>query len=250
MDSSSSKDLHSLISKEEKITSTNLRHLKGNWLAYWEHEIGRSEKKDSKFNLKQIKLQAFSNGHTASVKSMFVLDNENSFLSASRDRTVKVWSIRSQGDGSANIAPKWTYSLHKKSVFSVHFMSTTGYAVSCDSNIHIWDPFVGSGVCQVDGQRLGGSSVQALTAFPAPSPLLLAATHDSMLHMIDARMGNVVSSLKVAVGSTGLVRSLASGVQGLDIIVGHSSGFLSIMDIRVGKLKQAWKVHYIFLLEI
>ena len=39
--------------------------------------------------------------------------------------------------------------MHKKSVTSVYFMDNINLAVSCDSTIHIWDPFVGTGVHQV-----------------------------------------------------------------------------------------------------
>ncbi len=69
------------------------RHLRGNWLAYWEHEIGRAG--GDGFNLKQIRLQGFA-GHGAGVRCLHVLDGENSFLTGSRDRTAKVWSLRSQ----------------------------------------------------------------------------------------------------------------------------------------------------------
>jgi WD repeat-containing protein 81 len=76
-----------------------------------------------------------------------------------------------------------------------------------------------------------------------PSTMVLAATqHDSLLHLIDCRLGNIVTDLKVCLGSAGLIRCLSSDPDGYTVTIGHSSGFISQLDIRTGKLRQAWKV--------
>jgi len=40
-------------------------------------------------------------GHKGAVRSICVLDSENSFITASKDRTVRLWSLRNCFDGSA-----------------------------------------------------------------------------------------------------------------------------------------------------
>ena len=53
----------------------------------------------------------------------------------------------------------------------------------------------------------------------------------------------VVTDLKVCIGSAGLVRCLcAHSGDPFTVTVGHSSGYISQLDVRTGKLKQAWKV--------
>ncbi|XP_044253256.1 WD repeat-containing protein 81 isoform X2 [Tribolium madens] len=229
-------DLLSLVSNR---LENNSRHLRGNWLAYWEHEIGRSDK-DTMFNFKQIKLQTFA-GHTHSVKCLYVLDNENSFISGSRDKTVKLWSLRSQGDGSSVSTCQWTYTAHKKSVLSITFIESMRLVASCDSVVHIWDPFMGVNVGHLESPRY--PPVNVLRSLPAPSSLVFAATTDGTVKVIDTRTCSYIHELKVSLNPTGLIRCLAVSPSGAWVATGQSSGTITVLDTRTGLIISTWKAH-------
>ncbi|KAH6924555.1 hypothetical protein HPB50_019439 [Hyalomma asiaticum] len=151
------------------------RHLKGSWLAYWEHEIGVSLVKDSHFDFKQIRLQTFS-GHTGSVRSL-----------------------------------------------------------------EIWDPFMGSCLKQLDSSKT--QPVTVLHAMPSPSTTFLAATSNSTVRFLDARAMRYTHELRVSIGSAGVIRSLAVSPSGNWLAVGHSSGVLSVLDVRTGFMLGSWVAH-------
>jgi len=218
------------------------RQLKGNWLAYWEHEIGRDEK-EVMFNLKQIKLQTFT-GHTGSVRSMAVLDNENSFLSGGKDRMVRLWSIRNLGEGEAMVGPQSVYSGHRKSVFSVSFLPGPGLAVSCDGGVQLWDPFVMGTVREFDtGRDSNRVTFCAVRPLAEPGQGVVAATSEGGVRLIDTRAAGSGTELRVSYGAAGLIRSLAVGREGNQLAVGHSSGYISMLDIRTGRLRTGFKAH-------
>ncbi|ELT99451.1 hypothetical protein CAPTEDRAFT_196137 [Capitella teleta] len=204
------------------------RHLKGNWLAYWEHEIGRPSS-DRSFNFKQIKLQSFC-AHSNTVRSMAILDNENSFLSASKDRTVRLW-----------VGCQWTYKSHRRSVFSVHFLESSRLVASCDGSVHVWDPFVGMMVREMECAK--SSMVTVLGTLPAPHHGLVTASSDSVLRFIDVRSGSLSHEFRCSTIPAGQIRCLAVSPDCRWLAVGHSTGVLSTIDVRTGLLIGSWKGH-------
>ena len=81
-----------------------------------------------------------------------------------------------------------------------------------------------------------------MAILPSPSSIAIVAAHDGKIKMIDTRIGRVVSDLKVSImGATGQVKVLAAKESLL--IAGHGTGYVSLLDTRTGKLRNAWKAH-------
>ncbi|XP_040856380.1 WD repeat-containing protein 81 isoform X1 [Ochotona curzoniae] len=158
--------------------------LSGNWLAYWQYEIGVSQQ-DAHFHFHQIRLQSFP-GHSGAVKCVAPLSSEDFFLSGSKDRTVRLWPLYNYGDGTRETAPRLVYAQHRKSVFYVGQLEAPQYVVSCDGAVHVWDPFTGKTLRVVEplDSRV---PLTAVAVMPAPYTSITMASSDSTLRFVDCR---------------------------------------------------------------
>ncbi len=76
-------------------------------------------------------------GHLSSVRDVYVPDNEHYFLSASRDKTVKLWLLKNHGNGTAQLGCSKTYDNHTKSVFAIQAVESKRLVASCDGSVHV-----------------------------------------------------------------------------------------------------------------
>jgi WD repeat-containing protein 81 len=248
--SNSSSHLSQQISSDASVNS--LRHLRGNWLAYWEHEVGRSDR-DTAFRFQQISLQKFT-GHTGSVRALCVLDNENSFISAGKDRTVRLWSLRNCSDGSASVSCQWTFSHHKKPVLAIGFVESVRLMASTDGSLSIWDPFTPCNIRVISLSKMvnsPGASLSHVIPLPAPScSLVTAANTDNVLRFVDVRTGNFTHELRTTAAQAGSIHSMAVSPDGHMVAVGYTTGYMSTVDIRTGMLLTSWKAHDADILDV
>ncbi|XP_059525150.1 WD repeat-containing protein 81 [Myotis daubentonii] len=215
--------------------------LSGNWLAYWQYEIGVSQQ-DAHFHFHQIRLQSFP-GHSGAVKCVAPLSSEDFFLSGSKDRTVRLWPLYNYGDGTSETAPRLIYAQHRKGVFFVGQLEAPQYVVSCDGAVHIWDPFTGKTLRTVEPSD-SRVPLTAVAVMPAPHSSVTMASSDSTLRFVDSRKPGLQHEFRLGGGlNPGLVRSLAVSPSGRSVVAGFSSGFMVLLDTRTGLVLRGWPAH-------
>ncbi|XP_063002804.1 WD repeat-containing protein 81 [Elgaria multicarinata webbii] len=232
-------------SQEENTLRQELRRstrlLCGNWLAYWQYEIGVSQH-EPRFHFHQIKLQTFV-GHVGAIKCVAPLSGEDFFLSGSKDKTVRLWPLYNRGDGTHETEPRLTYAQHKKSVFYVGTLEAPQHVVSCDGAVHIWDPFTGKVVRTFEALDYK-VPITAVSAMPAPYGSISMASADSVLRFIDHRKPGLQHEFRLASGpNAGLIRCLAVSPSGRSVVAGFSSGFMVLLDTRTGLVLRGWPAH-------
>ncbi|XP_068571773.1 WD repeat-containing protein 81 [Cebidichthys violaceus] len=218
------------------------RSLQGNWLAYWQYEIGLNQQ-DPHFHFHQIRLQSFL-GHSGTTKCLAPLAGEDYFLSGSKDKTVKLWPLYNHGDGTQEVEPKVTYSDHRKSIFYVGQLEASQEVVSCDGTVHLWDQYTGKQIRSYEAVD-GKNPITAVTTMPAPHCSVVFGSADSILRFIDPRKPGLQHEFRLAYNnvSAGLIRYLAVSPSGRTVAAGFSSGFIVLLDARTGLILKGWPAH-------
>ena len=76
-------------------------------------------------------------GHSSAIRDFYIPDNEHYFLSASRDKTVKLWLLKNHGNGTAHLGCSRTYDAHARAVFTVQGIESKRLVASCDGVVHV-----------------------------------------------------------------------------------------------------------------
>ncbi|CAD5215329.1 unnamed protein product [Bursaphelenchus xylophilus] len=224
-DPGSNNSLHS------KMGSDVSPHLSENWVQRFRSALSATT---DNLTFDQINLVTYS-GHTGTVKKIRVLDNENSFISASSDKTVKVWSIKTSEEASQC---QWTYRNHTKPIQDVLFMPVSSMIVSADSSVHVWDPFRGSVIHQANWPT--GSSDQSIVSLQKINNYAVVAgsNSDQVIRVMDLRMGSWSCHFLAGIPQSNIsgLKCLAASPSGHKLAVALSNGSISLIDSRTGKL--------------
>lgn len=136
---------------------------------------------------------------------------------------------------------QFTYTDHRKSIHSLAFLESLRFVVSCDSGVHIWDPFIGRPLGVLDSPK--HNPITIVKCLPSPSPLVLAGTAEASVKIIDARSMQYVNEWRVSTNTqnNATVRCMTVAPSGNWLAVGLSSGYIVMLDTRTGMIMNSWR---------
>ncbi|EDQ90208.1 uncharacterized protein MONBRDRAFT_24458 [Monosiga brevicollis MX1] len=225
------------------------------WLKYWQLYLNQSGSWRQPYQLQGQVLQQYR-GHTGAVRTLVPLGfNNAAFMSGSRDRTLRVWTLEhlqhdlswepSIRDGRCALV----YANHQRPILAATTVPGRYKAASCDGSVHIWD--VRSGVCEHKAQH--GKNGYVTVRGGVEQAVLFAGANDGLINVLDVRTPSMVVQQWHAF-ATGRLSALSAGsapgqerwsiadldVVEHDVMVGIGAGRLALLDTRVGYVRASW----------
>uniref|UniRef100_A0A7E4UU69 BEACH domain-containing protein n=1 Tax=Panagrellus redivivus TaxID=6233 RepID=A0A7E4UU69_PANRE len=215
----------------QRVNDDNQTHLQGTWV---DHFRGILTAFSPFVAFDQIQLSSFI-GHSSAIKKTYVMENENSFISASADKTIKLWSLK---NFSEVCTAQMTYERHSKAVVDVLMLESEGKIVSTDGALHIWDPFCDKTLRRPTWQDSGIDVNVNGIAQQNSSTVLVSSQTSPFVLTYDTRVLDWANRFAVVPPSevTHGVRIISISPNRNYLAVGLATGYLSMLDLRAGRV--------------
>lgn len=183
------------------------------------------------------KLQSYI-GHTNAITDFCIHASEQYFLSGSKDSTIKIWSLKPKGSGNSQLACQSTYHRHKDSITKVIQLFSNNQIVSCDGNVHIWDPITIQSIRSFQFNKTNYSL--SLCSLSSHQPIFSSYSIDNTIKIFDARQPDYIewnlSYIPTLITQAGQCRSMSFANKLESIILGYSNGYCLSVEMRMGLL--------------
>ena len=179
----------------------------------------------------EIYFESMNNMNTFSIKSIVTNQDKKYIVSASSDKTIKIWDVQTNECLS-------TFEGHTNFVRAVVLSSDEKYIVSGsnDQTIKIWDTKTGECLNSLEGHFDYVNSI----AISTNGKYIVSGSGDKTIKIWDLKTGKCLKTLK---GHTSYVVSVAISTNGKYIVSGSGDKTIKIWDLKTGKYLKTLKGH-------